>query len=84
MRDMKISAGCAVAWGLWAVSVVTFAVAWPLGIEGLSRLSLMLCGAAVTATIRTYFVNQNRMMRNAFELGRDSVSMPLADVRSMR
>src|SRR4051794_40924990 len=73
MTDREVSAGCVVAWLLWGGTVLVFVVGWVVDVAPLRTSAMLVCGAAVTATIRTYFVNQNRMMRNAFNLGRDSV-----------
>lgn len=79
MTDRAVSAGCVVAAGLWVLMVVLLGVAWGTGNEDAGRVGLACSAAAATATIRQFFVVQNRLMRNAFELGRDS-----AEVRPMR
>lgn len=78
MTDRTLSAGCVVATGLWALMVVLLAVAWATGNDDAGRVGLACSAAAATATIRQFFVVQNKMVRNAFELGRDS-----AQVRTM-
>jgi hypothetical protein len=43
--------------------------------------SLVCSAGAATATIRRFFVYQNKMVRNAFELGRDSADSRVARMR---
>lgn len=50
--------------GLWALSVVAWGVSWLLDLPDLGRLSLILCGAAVTVTIKGMFVCQRQYIRN--------------------
>ena len=78
MTDREISAGCVVAYGLWVCVVTLLATAWAVNSEGLGRVGLAMSAAAATATIRSYFVRTNKMIRSAFELGRE------AGVRNLR
>lgn len=73
VTDRDVSIGCVVAYGLWLGSSALLAVAWVHAHAGLGRVALALSVAAATATIRQYFVAQNKLMRNAFELGKASV-----------
>lgn len=81
MQDKPVNLGCLVAYTLWG-SVLAI-VLWSIGSRDvyLATLGCALSAAAATATVRSYFVASNRMMRNAFELGRDSVTVPLQRVR---
>lgn len=65
MVDREISAGAVVAYLLWALSLTLCAVAWVVGDLDVGRLSIILCGAAATATVRTYFVAQSDRIRAA-------------------
>lgn len=77
VSDRSISLGCFAAYGLWATSIflLTFSYVADLNARTFVLLEngavVIACGAA-TASVRQYFVRQNRMMRNAFELARDS------------
>lgn len=75
MTDRDVSFGCVVAYVMWTLVVVLLAIAWALDDEAIGRTALALSAAAATATIRSYFVRQNQLMRNAFELGRDVTRM---------
>lgn len=72
VTDRAVSVGCVVAYTLWAVSsflLVTGVLIWDdRASDHLVRFSLWVMGAAVTATVRVYFVAQNRIIRNAFAL----------------
>lgn len=65
MIDREISAGTVVAYLLWALSATLCAVAWAVGDINVGRLSILLCGAAATATVRTYFVAQSERIKAA-------------------
>ena len=71
MDDVKISAGYTIAYTLWFLVVAGMIVASVFDLDHLGRASLALAAAAATAHIRQFFVVQNKMLRNAFELGRD-------------
>lgn len=63
--DRDISVSCVVAYGLWVLSFALCALAWALNDINVGRLSLIICGASITATVRTYFVTLSRRMRDA-------------------
>jgi len=74
VKDEKVSVGCAVAYGSWAV-----AAGFLIATVGAEELWLFACmmfslGVAVTATVRTYFVEFTTMVRRAFEMDHDSVT----------
>lgn len=71
---MNISLGCVAAYGLWAGAVMLLGIGMVIDSLYVQNWGLALSAAAATASIRQYFVRQNRMMRNAFELGRDSAT----------
>lgn len=75
MTDRDVSFGCVVAYAMWALVVVLLVLEWTLECESIGRTALALSAAAATATIRSYFVRQNRLMRDAFELGREVTRM---------
>lgn len=78
VSDRSISLGCIAAYGLWGLSVTL--LVWSVVASSLSpRTFVTMQNAAVVfaagggvATIRSYFVAQNRMMRNAFDLAKDA------------
>lgn len=72
VTDRFVTLGSVVAYGLWALGLLMLVFSWLVGDADLAthlgRGGLFLCGAAITATVRIYFVKQNKCMRNAFEL----------------
>lgn len=78
MNDRPISAGCVVAWGAWVGALLLLFASWFLPPEpgdDLGRMGLGMCGVAVVAHIRLFFVAQSEHLRNAFDLGRDSAQV---------
>ncbi len=69
-----MSLGCTVAYGLWAAALVLISLGWCLNEHALGHFGMAASAGAGTATVRQYFVRQNRLMRSAFDLGRESVS----------
>ena len=55
-------------------ALILWAVGWAVDSRGVLTLAVIVCGIAITATVRTYFVTLDGLARNAFELGRDSVT----------
>jgi hypothetical protein len=88
MDDRAWSSTCVVAYALWTTSgllMVMSMLVWddaPLT-EHLGRLALILCGVAMTATIRSYFVCSNRLTRQAFDYGRESAAFSGDNVRTL-
>lgn len=80
MTDRAVPLGSLLATLAWAASAAVLVLAWMLDIPYLGTVGVALSMVATTATVRTYFVKQSRMMRNAFELGRDSVT-PMRSTR---
>lgn len=74
MTDREVSMGCVVAYGLWTGALVLIALGGVVDHAFLGQFGVTVSIAAGTATVRQYFVAQNRLMRNAYELGRDSVT----------
>jgi len=74
VKDEKVSVGCAVAYGAWALAVVLFAVVTITGEVRFLAVGLLALGIAATATVRTYFVEFTTMVRRAFEMDHDSVT----------
>lgn len=92
MNDRTVSIGCLAAIGLWGLTVLLILAGTIVGLVDDDRdhlaivLSLMAHGlacsaAAATVSIRYMFNKQNRLLRSAFELGRDAAA---GSVRSMR
>lgn len=77
MTDRSVGMGCVVAYGLWTLVVLLLAAAWLLFddviAQHLAWTALATSAAAATATIRCYFVNANKLLRAAWEGGRESV-----------
>lgn len=64
MKDFQISVSCVAAYVLWAASLIVWGIGWVTHIDDVGRLSLIICGAAVTAQIRSYIIDQHRRFRN--------------------
>lgn len=82
MYNKKVSLGCVIAYGLWALTVILIAASWIFDSAHMGRTGLAFSAAAATAHIRQFFVMQNRLLRNAFELGRDSVNGHVSQMSS--
>lgn len=78
LRDREVSTtwGCIVAYGLWSCALVLMSIGWLLSDAHMGQFGVVAAIGGATATVRQYFVEQNRLVRNAFELGRDSVATP--------
>jgi len=74
LTDRVVSMGSLVAYGLWALGLALFGVGWLVDDGHLGRLGTLAALGGATAQIRQYFVQHNRSLRNAYELGRDSVT----------
>lgn len=70
-RSVTIRLGCAVAYGLWLLAVVLLMVGTWADSAIWQNWGLCSSAAAATATVRCYFVTSNRLMRAAFEYGRE-------------
>lgn len=71
--EIRISRGCAVASVAWGVAVVLIAAMWLTDDVRAGVTALAVVSVAGVQTVRQYFVTQNRILKNGFELGRDSV-----------
>lgn len=65
MVDRQISAACVAAYGLWVGALGLWITSYLSDDPGLGNLSLMVTGAAVTATIRSYFIDQSKRIKTA-------------------
>ena len=76
MKDPRInaSAGHAIAYTAWAIALTLLITTWIIDDRRVAATGLFFAGIAVTATVRTYVVDMVESVRNAFELGRDSVT----------
>lgn len=83
--SVSVSANCLCAYALWAAVGVLLGVSWAIGSDNVGRLAIIACGAAATATIRSYFVAQSRRIRNALQVtGHFRSDREDARVRPMR
>jgi hypothetical protein len=57
-----------VAYGLWALSLALWCLAWLVDVAPLGQLALIVCGGAATATVRTYFVVLHQRIRTAMSV----------------
>lgn len=80
MQERTVDLGSVVAIGLWGLTFCFLLVGTVVGIAVdnlavcivLCSHGLALSAAAATATVRCFFVTQNRLLRAAFELGKSS------------
>lgn len=79
MHEKQVNLGCVVACGMWLTTFTLLVVAtvgawldnWEVATLGIG-FGLAFSAAAATVTIRQFFVRQNQLLRDAFELGRES------------
>jgi hypothetical protein len=83
MIDRQISVGLSsiTASLAWALAFILCGVAWLLGSIDVGRLSLLLCGVAVTLTVRAFLVEQTARIKSTLIASHDIGPAP---VRSMR
>lgn len=80
-RTVNIRVGCAAAYVLWGMAFGLMLIGTWLSSVTWQNWGLVVTGLAVTATVRQYFVSTNRMMRAAFDYGREQGR---ADVTPLR
>ncbi len=68
MTDRAINLGCVVAYLLWAAVVMFLLAGLLMENEHVGQVGLATAAAAATATVRSYFVKSNQIMRNALAL----------------
>lgn len=78
--DREISVSCVVAYLLWALSLAMWAAAWKLGPE-MRALAVMVCIAAATGTVRTYFISLGHRIKAAMAV---TAVVENSSVRSLR
>lgn len=68
MEDRVVSAGQLVAGVLWTLAFGLWGAAWIVGNSNVGRLSLLICAAAATMTVRCFFTTQQRHIKNAMRV----------------
>ena len=81
MNDRPVNLGCVVAYALWAATVTLLGLSWLSGNLHLAGAACAVSAAAATATVRMYFVTSNRMIRLAFEYGRETQGEGVSRIR---
>ncbi len=71
MTDRSINLGCVVAYALWAAVVLFLGLGLILDNAHVGQIGLGASAAAATATIRSYFVKSNQIVRNTMALRND-------------
>lgn len=66
--ERQISVSCLVAYSLWGVTLLVWALAWVVDVPALLALSIIIAMVAATATIRTYFVAQSSRIKSSMAL----------------
>lgn len=80
-RSVTIKLGCVVAYSFWITTVVLLGSGTWLSNLAAQNWGLAFSAAAATATIRQYFVAQNRLLRSAFEYGREQGRAEVTELR---
>lgn len=73
-RRISVSATCAVAYAAWVFAFALMGAGVVFDRADVRAVALMCCMVAMTATIRSYMIGLGRKLKNAFELGQDSVA----------
>lgn len=73
MTDRSINLGCVVAYALWASVVLFLGLGLILDDPNVGQIGLAAAAAAATATIRSYFVRSNQILRNTIALRSEGV-----------
>ena len=79
--ERSVSAGCVLAYALWALVGLLMATAWVLAWGDPPRAPVLAWSGAATSAVaatvhvRQFFVTQNRLMRDAFELGKEATGV---------
>lgn len=68
MTDRSINLGCVVAYSLWAAVVLFLGLGLIMDNPHVGQIGLAASAAAATATIRSYFVKSNQIIRNTLAL----------------
>jgi hypothetical protein len=71
MTDRSINLGCVVAYALWAAMVLFLGLGLILDDAHVGQVGLGAAAAAATATVRSYFVRSNQIVRNTLALRND-------------
>jgi len=80
-KEIRTSATCVAAMSLWLTSILLWAVSWAMDERYIAVLAILVCGGAVTATVRAYFIAQTEQLRTALLVtGRE----PRSDVTRLR
>lgn len=75
MNEKQISVGCVVASLLWVAALGLWAASVVYDTRPLASMSIILAIAGGTATVRNYFVDQNKRIRNAIRAHREPSSV---------
>lgn len=79
--DKQVGMSCVIATALWVLSLAVWGVAWAFDHEHLGRLSIIICGAAATTTVRCYFIEQYAKFKAAMVVTR---AVQSEQIRSLR
>lgn len=72
--EIRLNTGVTIACVLWGVALSVLALMWLHADMRLGVIAIVLGQFAAIVTMRQLLVRFSRAMRNAFELGQDSVS----------
>lgn len=75
MMDRDVSVGCMIAYLLWLLSLLMMIAGTTVGDVAWQNWALLLALGAGTATIRSYFVRQNRIVREALAVREEGASV---------
>jgi hypothetical protein len=71
-REIHTNTTSLLATALWILSVLAWGISWLFDQRYIAVLSLLICGAAGTVTVRAFFIAQTEQIRTALIVtGRD-------------
>ena len=71
MTDRKYNSSTIAAWGLGLLSLALLAAGTVLGVDALCDWGVAVSAAAATAVVRSFFLQQELAIRNAYRIGQD-------------
>jgi hypothetical protein len=68
--DKQVNAGCVAAAGLWIGAFFLWVVAYTQHDPGLGQLSIIVTAAGATLTVRCFFIEQTKRLKNVLVVTR--------------
>lgn len=77
VQDRTVSLGCFAAYMLWTLAIALMVAGTLLGGHTPQNWGIVCAAGGATATVRSYFVSQNRMLRNVLSPSHASEATPI-------